>query len=86
MKLGRPLVCSPEARARQRKRKTKKKKKEAKKKRKEEEKKRETEKKKESKETTVRGGDQERRPRSVVGANHGTHSPTSDRGPAEVSL
>ena len=54
--------------------------------RKEEEKKREKEKKKESKETTVRGGDQERRPRSVVGANHGTHSPTSDRGPAEVSL
>ena len=37
-------------------------------------------------EKKVRGGSRERRPRSVVGANHGTRSPTSDRGPAEVSL
>jgi len=34
----------------------------------------------------VSGGSQERRPRGVVRANHESHSPTSDRGPAEVSL
>lgn len=32
------------------------------------------------------GGNQERRPRGVVRANHESHSPASDRGPAEVSL
>ena len=34
----------------------------------------------------VGGGSQERRPRGVVRANHESHSPASDRGPAEVSL